>query len=61
MQGGYHELQNEPDGVQEKLADEIKIFVDEHASSAADVEPSSNTESLSKDAAGVTTVEKAKM
>ncbi|EDR09087.1 uncharacterized protein LACBIDRAFT_294023 [Laccaria bicolor S238N-H82] len=59
--GGYHELQNEPDGVQEKLADEIKTFVDEHASSAADVEPSSETETPSKDAAGATTVEKAKM
>jgi len=60
MQGGYHELQNEPDGVQEKLVNEIKTFVDEYASSAADVESSSKTETPSKDAAG-TTVEKAKM
>ena len=60
MQGGYHELQNEPDGVQEKLAGEIKTFVDEHASSSADVEPSAETEIPSKDA-GVTAVEKAKM
>lgn len=53
-------MQNEPDGVQEKLAGEIKTFVDEHASSSADVEPSAETEIPSKDA-GVTAVEKAKM
>ncbi|KAF8161353.1 Alpha/Beta hydrolase protein [Crassisporium funariophilum] len=28
--GGYHELQNEPDGVKEKLAGEIIAFIDEH-------------------------------
>ncbi|KJA28801.1 hypothetical protein HYPSUDRAFT_61643 [Hypholoma sublateritium FD-334 SS-4] len=30
-QGGYHELHNEPDGVKEKLADEIVSFIEEHA------------------------------
>jgi len=30
FKGGYHELQNEPDGVKEKLADEIITFVEAH-------------------------------
>jgi len=28
--GGYHELQNEPAGVKEKLADEVAAFIEEH-------------------------------
>jgi acylglycerol lipase len=32
LQGGYHELHNEPDGVREKLAETIIAFVQEHAS-----------------------------
>ncbi|KDR75615.1 hypothetical protein GALMADRAFT_248137 [Galerina marginata CBS 339.88] len=29
--GGFHELQNEPDGVKEKLADEVVAFIEEHS------------------------------
>ncbi|KIM40362.1 hypothetical protein M413DRAFT_73462 [Hebeloma cylindrosporum] len=30
--GGFHELQNEPDGVKDKLAQEIVAFIEEHSS-----------------------------
>ncbi|KAF8963601.1 Alpha/Beta hydrolase protein [Flammula alnicola] len=33
FQGAYHELQNEPDGVKEKLAGEIVAFIKEYSSS----------------------------
>jgi len=33
--GGYHELHNEPDGVKEKLANEVVAFIEEHSSKAA--------------------------
>jgi len=33
--GGYHELQNEPDGVSGKLAEEIITFVEEHLAATA--------------------------
>lgn len=29
-QGGYHELQNEPDGVKEKVLEEVVSFIDGH-------------------------------
>jgi len=29
-QGGYHELHNEPDGVKEKLVEEVVSFIDDH-------------------------------
>ena len=32
LQGGFHELQNEPDGVKEKLVHDIVVFVDAHLS-----------------------------
>jgi acylglycerol lipase len=35
LQGGYHELQNEPDGVKERLAEEIIGFVYANTSQAA--------------------------
>ncbi|KAF9486087.1 alpha/beta-hydrolase [Pholiota conissans] len=35
FEGGFHELQNEPDGVKEKLAEEIVSFVEEHIPTAA--------------------------
>ncbi|KIY46013.1 alpha/beta-hydrolase [Fistulina hepatica ATCC 64428] len=37
FQGGYHELQNEPGGVRERLADEIIQFVNEHLTISAPV------------------------
>lgn len=40
-QGGFHELQNEPDGVKEKLAEEVITFVDAHS-------PTDPASSLSK-------------
>jgi acylglycerol lipase len=30
LQGGYHELQNEPDGVKEKFTDECAAWAEEH-------------------------------
>lgn len=33
IQGGYHELQNEPDGVKEKFTDECVVWAEEHFSS----------------------------
>jgi acylglycerol lipase len=33
FQGGYHELQNEPDGVKEKLADTVIRYIEEQLSS----------------------------
>ncbi|KAJ3575287.1 hypothetical protein NP233_g1202 [Leucocoprinus birnbaumii] len=30
FEGGFHELQNEPDGVKEKLADEVVHFIESH-------------------------------
>jgi acylglycerol lipase len=31
--GGYHELQNEPDGVKEKMLEEVVSFIDDHLAS----------------------------
>lgn len=33
-QGAYHEIHNEPDGLQDKLLDEIIAFIDSHVDSA---------------------------
>ena len=33
-QGGYHELQNEPDGVKEKLLEEVVSFIDDRLASS---------------------------
>ena len=33
IQGGYHELQNEPDGVKEKFTDECVAWAEEHFTS----------------------------
>jgi hypothetical protein len=30
LQGGFHELQNEPNGVKEKLANDVVVFVKAH-------------------------------
>ncbi len=30
LKGGYHELQNEPDGVKEKFTDECVAWAEEH-------------------------------
>ena len=46
MQGGFHELQNEPDGVKERLADEIVAFIEEHL-----LEPSASAEPPATEAA----------
>lgn len=35
QQGGYHELQNEPDGVAEKLLEEVVSFIDDHLTQPA--------------------------
>lgn len=35
VQGGYHELQNEPDGVKERVADEIVAFIEGHLPSSS--------------------------
>ncbi|RXW24950.1 hypothetical protein EST38_g904 [Candolleomyces aberdarensis] len=43
-EGGYHELQNEPDGVKERLAEEIIGFVNANLSQAA-AAPASSSES----------------
>jgi len=32
--GGYHELQNEPDGVKEKLLEEVVSFIDDRLASS---------------------------
>lgn len=37
-QGGYHELQNEPDGVKEKLVEEIVSFIDDRLASSTTLE-----------------------
>ncbi|PPQ93829.1 hypothetical protein CVT25_013538 [Psilocybe cyanescens] len=47
-EGGFHELQNEPNGVKEKLADEIVAFIEEHLSkpsSAASAVPTETVQS----------------
>lgn len=36
LQGGYHELQNEPDGVKEKLVDECVAWAEAHFPTAGD-------------------------
>lgn len=33
LQGGYHELQNETDGVQEKLVEECIVWIEAHTPS----------------------------
>lgn len=50
-QGGYHELQNEPDGVKEKLLEEVVSFIDDHlASSTLAKETQAGSESLASEA-----------
>jgi hypothetical protein len=44
-QGGYHELHNEPDGVKEKLVEEVVSFIDNHVT-----QPSSAPEEVTKEA-----------
>ena len=46
IQGGYHELQNEPDGVKEKFTDECVAWAEDHFSSIAEgvTEGSSQTQ-----------------
>ncbi|KAF6763006.1 Alpha/Beta hydrolase protein [Ephemerocybe angulata] len=44
IEGGFHELQNEPDGVKERLVDEIIQFVEGHVSSQSKQVPSASTE-----------------
>jgi alpha-beta hydrolase superfamily lysophospholipase len=36
IQGGFHELQHEPDGVKEKFTDECIAWAEEHFPSAAE-------------------------
>jgi acylglycerol lipase len=36
LQGAYHELQNEPDGVKEKFTDECAAWAEEHFFTAAE-------------------------
>ena len=36
VQGGYHELHNEPDGVKEKFTDECATWAEEHFIAPAD-------------------------
>jgi hypothetical protein len=36
IQGGFHELQNEPDGVKEKFTDECAAWAEEHFPSVAE-------------------------
>ena len=36
LQGGYHELQNEPDGVKERLVDECVAWAEAHFPTAGD-------------------------
>lgn len=43
-QGGYHELQNEPDGVKEKLAEEIVSFIDDRLASSTHDEVQAGSE-----------------
>ena len=42
--GGYHELQNEPDGVKEKLAEAIISFIDNRLASSTPEEAQSGSE-----------------
>ncbi|PPQ98353.1 hypothetical protein CVT26_013609 [Gymnopilus dilepis] len=52
-EGGYHELQNEPNGVKEKLADEIVAFIEEHLSEPSvpqEIQPATETEGQKADA-----------
>lgn len=49
--GGYHELQNEPDGVKEKVLEEVVSFIDGHldpvvASSTAEVKEEAATQQV---------------
>lgn len=48
-QGGYHELQNEPDGVKEKVAQEVITFIEEHLPATTANE---NAPTISQAAAG---------
>ena len=34
LQGGYHDLQNEPDGVKEKLTDDCVAWAEKHSTAA---------------------------
>jgi len=50
LQGGYHELHNEPDGVRDKLADAIIAFIEEHVSGKKSSEEANATSSGSAEA-----------
>lgn len=64
-QGGYHELQNEPDGVKEKLVEEIVSFIDDRIASSTTIEEApAGSEPIApetKNPAVVTELAKAKM
>lgn len=63
-QGGYHELQNEPDGVKEKLAEEVVSFVDGRLASSTLEEAQADSEPRAPETtnpADVTESSKAKM
>jgi acylglycerol lipase len=59
-QGGYHELQNEPDGVKEKLLEEVVSFIDDHLASSTLVEEA-GSEPLVSETINRTDSAKAKM
>jgi acylglycerol lipase len=51
FEGGFHELQNEPNGVKEKLADEVLRFIESHLPptiSVTEAEPVSETPSVTE-------------
>jgi hypothetical protein len=45
-QGGYHELQNEPNGVKEKLLEEVVSFIDDLVASSILEEAQTDSEPL---------------
>lgn len=63
LQGGYHELHNEPDGMREQLIDEILTFIEEHAKSSSTSSVSHQTPITTEAKTEATVVEttKAKM
>lgn len=44
LQGGFHELQNEPDGVQEKLVEECIAWIEAHIPNAASAPTTTDVE-----------------
>ena len=60
-QGGYHELQNEPDGVKEKLVEEIVSFIDDRLASSTLEEAEVHRTPETTNPADVTESAKAKM